>query len=88
MPWAGPGPLRTAHHAAAEDLLGSLAAVGFHLRDLEGERIVSAESLFAELYRALDLEGCEPGWEGFARCRSSADAGSADVGRVSVRGAV
>jgi hypothetical protein len=71
--WAGPGPVPTAHQAAGGELEASLAALGFHVRELEGERIVSAESFFAELYRALGLEGCDPSWGGFARCRAGAE---------------
>jgi hypothetical protein len=71
--WAGPGPVRTAHQAAGGQLEASLAALGFELRELEGERIVSAESFFAELYRALRLGECDPSWDGFARCRRRAE---------------
>jgi hypothetical protein len=71
--WAGPGPVRTAHQAAGVEVEASLAALGFDLRELEGERIVSPESFFAELYRVLGLGDCEPSWEGFARCRRRAE---------------
>jgi hypothetical protein len=73
VPWSGPGPVRTAHHSAAGELEASLAALGFHIRELEGERIVSPESFFAEVYRVLGLGACDPSWEGFARCRTAAE---------------
>lgn len=71
--WTGPGPVRTAHQSAAGDLEASLAALGFHVRELEGERIVNQESLFAEVSRALGLEDRPADWEAFAGARGSAD---------------
>ena len=73
--WTGPGPLRTAHQSAAIELEAALAGTGFEVRALEGERIVGPESFFAELFRSVGLEGCEPGWAGFARCRAEAENG-------------
>jgi hypothetical protein len=73
LAWTGPGPVRTAHQSAAGGLEATLAGLGFHVRELEGERIVSPESLFAEVARALGLEGRPAGWEDFADARRDAD---------------
>jgi hypothetical protein len=46
--WVGPGPARTAAQTSADELRTSLGELGFAVRELEGERIVSLESFFAE----------------------------------------
>jgi hypothetical protein len=71
--WTGPGLIRTAHQSAAAGLEASLAGLGFHVRELEGERVVSPESFMAEVARGLGLEDRPPDWEAFARARRSAD---------------
>jgi hypothetical protein len=71
--WTGPGPIRTAHQSAAGDLEASLAALGFHVLELEGERIVGPDSLFAEIARTLGLQDRPADWQAFARARGRAD---------------
>jgi hypothetical protein len=73
VPWLGRGPVRTASEEAAEELGNALGQLGFEVRALEGERVVSLESFFAEAQRGLGLEGCGPDWDTFARCRSAKD---------------
>jgi hypothetical protein len=69
IPWLGSGPVWTAGQASAGDLEAALGEAGFEVRQLEGERIVSLESFFAEAERVLGLDGCGPDWASFARCR-------------------
>jgi hypothetical protein len=63
MPWIGGNAVRPVRETAAGALLSGLERLGFRVVRLEGERIVSPETFFGEMSRALPLEGRPASWD-------------------------
>ena len=69
IPWLAGREVMAAGERAASTLRGELERLGFSIRELEGERIVSDESLFDALQRAFGPPAVASvdGWEGLDR---------------------
>lgn len=63
MPWIGGNAVRPIRETAAGPLLSGLDRLGFRVVSLEGERIVSPETFFGELSRALPLDRRPASWD-------------------------
>jgi hypothetical protein len=76
IPWLAGREVMAAGERAASTLRGQLERLGFSIRELEGERIVSDESLFDALQRAFGPEAAASvdGWEGLDRFLDQAGA--------------